>query len=69
MAHRRNYGWYTIHLNLGIHERKGRDKIQESNIGHVLNDETQRKWIQAIKRLMTFAQKKWPPDSISKLMG
>ncbi|KAJ1674856.1 hypothetical protein EV182_002426 [Spiromyces aspiralis] len=35
----------------------------------VLNDETQRKWIQTIKRLMTFAQKKYPPDDLSKLVS
>lgn len=53
----------------GIHERSGRERIFESKTGHVLNDETQRKWIQSIKRLMTFAQTAWPPEDLSKLVG
>jgi pre-mRNA-splicing factor 18 len=34
----------------------------------VLNDETQRKYIQAVKRLLTFCQKKYPTQA-SKMMG
>lgn len=35
----------------------------------VLNDETSRKYIQSLKRLMTFAQTQYPPSDISMLMG
>lgn len=35
----------------------------------VLNDETQRKYIQGLKRLMTFCQTEHPPDDLSKLVG
>lgn len=38
-------------------------------ITDVLNDETQRKWIQSVKRLMTFCQQKYPPDSLAKAVG
>lgn len=34
----------------------------------VLNDETTRKWLQSVKRLMTFCQHKYPPKDRSKLV-
>lgn len=37
---------------VGIHERSGREKIFASNVAHVLNDETSRKYIQSLKRLV-----------------
>jgi len=45
---------------VGIHERAGREKIFSQHVAHVLNDETQRKYIQAMKRLMSFCQHKYP---------
>ena len=35
----------------------------------VLNDETQRKWIQSVKRLMTYCQNKFPADDPTKMVG
>ncbi|ETW27481.1 hypothetical protein PFFCH_05083 [Plasmodium falciparum FCH/4] len=35
---------------VGIHERAGRSKIYASEVAHILNDETTRKYIQMIKR-------------------
>ncbi|KAL5039316.1 hypothetical protein BDV3_002673 [Batrachochytrium dendrobatidis] len=64
-----NAPWPIGVTMVGIHERSGREKIFSSQIAHALNDETQRKWIQSIKRLMTFAQTKWPPEDLSKLVG
>ncbi|RIB12631.1 potassium channel regulatory factor [Gigaspora rosea] len=52
-----------------IHERSAREKIFSAQVAHVLNDETTRKWIQSIKRLMTFCQTKYPPQDNSQLMG
>lgn len=52
-----------------IHERSGREKIFSSNVAHVLNDEVSRKYIQSLKRLMTFAQTRYPPKDVSMLMG
>ncbi|POG65557.1 hypothetical protein GLOIN_2v1665601 [Rhizophagus irregularis DAOM 181602=DAOM 197198] len=52
-----------------IHERSAREKIFSAQVAHVLNDETTRKWIQSIKRLMTFCQSKYPPEDNSQLMG
>ena len=55
----------------GIHERQGRQHLREAKVAHVMNDETQRKYLQSVKRLMTFAQSALPPDGPSKavLMG
>ncbi|KAI9197276.1 Prp18 domain-containing protein [Polychytrium aggregatum] len=64
-----NSPWPIGVTMVGIHERSAREKIFSSQVAHVLNDETQRKWIQAIKRLMTFAQTKWPPSDLAKLVG
>ena len=50
-----------------IHERSAREKIFASQVAHVLNDETSRKWIQSVKRLMTFAQSKYPPYTLSQI--
>ncbi|KAF9437137.1 mRNA splicing protein prp18 [Entomortierella beljakovae] len=55
-----NAPWPIGVTMVGIHERSGREKIFSAQVAHVLNDETSRKWIQSIKRLMTFAEKKYP---------
>ncbi|CAO3610547.1 unnamed protein product [Cunninghamella blakesleeana] len=62
-----NAPWPIGVTMVGIHERSAREKIFSSQVAHVLNDETSRKWIQGIKRLMTFAQKKYPPYTLSQI--
>jgi pre-mRNA-splicing factor 18 len=47
---------------VGIHERSAREKIFSNQVAHVLNDEVQRKYIQSLKRLMTYSQDKYPND-------
>lgn len=64
-----NAPWPIGVTMVGIHERSGREKIFSSNVAHVLNDEVSRKYIQSLKRLMTFAQTKYPPEDISMMMG
>lgn len=64
-----NAPWPIGVTMVGIHERSGREKIFSSNVAHVLNDEVSRKYIQSLKRLMTFAQSKYPPEDISMMMG
>lgn len=54
--------WPIGVTNPGIHARTGREKISTALVAHVLNDETQRKYIQAIKRLITYCQKHFPTD-------
>lgn len=64
-----NAPWPIGVTMVGIHERSAREKIHSNQVAHVLNDETQRKWIQSIKRLMTFCQAKYPPSDLSKAIG
>ncbi|MCO5555712.1 hypothetical protein L7F22_009257 [Adiantum nelumboides] len=64
-----NAPWPIGVTMVGIHERSGREKIFSSNVAHVLNDEVSRKYIQSLKRLMTFAQTRYPPKDVSMLMG
>ncbi|CAI8012326.1 Pre-mRNA-splicing factor 18 [Geodia barretti] len=54
-----NAPWPIGVTMVGIHARTGREKIFSQQIAHVLNDETQRKYIQGVKRLMTFCQRKY----------
>ncbi|XP_022103920.1 pre-mRNA-splicing factor 18-like [Acanthaster planci] len=57
-----NAPWPIGVTMVGIHARTGREKIFSKNVAHVLNDETQRKFIQALKRLMTQCQRHFPTD-------
>ncbi|XP_072051542.1 pre-mRNA-splicing factor 18-like [Amphiura filiformis] len=57
-----NAPWPIGVTMVGIHARTGREKIFSKNVAHVLNDETQRKYIQALKRLMTLCQRQFPTD-------
>jgi len=52
---------------VGIHARTGREKIFSQQIAHVLNDETQRKFIQGLKRIMTVCQRLYPADPSKSL--
>ncbi|KAL6041969.1 Pre-mRNA-splicing factor 18 [Balamuthia mandrillaris] len=63
-----NAPWPMGVTMVGIHERSAREKIFSNQVAHVLNDETQRKYIQAVKRLISYAQNKWPNDP-SKNIG
>lgn len=55
-----NAPWPIGVTMVGIHARTGREKIFSKNVAHVLNDETQRKYIQGLKRLMTKCQEFYP---------
>lgn len=54
---------------VGIHERSAREKLHETDKGHVMGDEITRKFLQSIKRCLSFAQVRWPPEDIRQLMG
>jgi hypothetical protein len=56
---------------VGIHERSAREKLHESdkNAAHIMSDETTRKFLQSIKRCLSFAQTRWPPTDQLQLMG
>jgi len=64
-----NAPWPIGVTMVGIHERSAREKISTDQVAHVLNDEVSRKYIQSLKRLLTFSQTKYPPEDISQLMG
>ncbi|KAI6104795.1 Prp18 domain-containing protein [Pisolithus thermaeus] len=64
-----NAPWPIGVTMVGIHERSAREKISTDQVAHVLNDEVSRKYIQSLKRLLTFSQTKYPPDDVSQLMG
>jgi pre-mRNA-splicing factor 18 len=63
-----NSAWPIGVVSVCMHERPSDDKTQ-TTVAHALNDEKQRKYIQSIKRLMTFAQTKWPNADVSKNVG
>lgn len=57
---------------VGIHERSAREKLHESSSAkqaHIMTDEVTRKFLQSIKRCLSFAQTRWPPEDLGQLMG
>ena len=55
---------------VGIHERSAREKLHESDTAaHIMSDEVTRKFLQSIKRCLSFAQTRWPPEDLMQLMG
>ena len=55
-----NKPWPLGVSNVSIHERVSRARIATS--AHIMNSEETRKYIIAIKRLLTFAQNHFPTD-------
>lgn len=64
-----NAPWPIGVTMVGIHERSAREKIFSNQVAHILNDEQQRKYIQSVKRLMTFAQSKYPTDPSKSVLN
>ncbi|KKK22647.1 hypothetical protein P175DRAFT_0431177 [Aspergillus ochraceoroseus IBT 24754] len=55
---------------VGIHERSAREKLHQGDRqAHILSDEITRKYLQSIKRCLSFAQTRWPPDDQLQIMG
>ncbi|KAK3898885.1 Pre-mRNA-splicing factor 18 [Staphylotrichum tortipilum] len=54
---------------VGIHERSAREKLHGGERGHIMGSEATRKYLQSIKRCLTFAQVRWPPEDVRQLMG
>ncbi|KAJ5666602.1 hypothetical protein N7462_011011 [Penicillium macrosclerotiorum] len=55
---------------VGIHERSAREKLHQSDQqAHILSDEATRKYLQSIKRCLSFAQVRWPPQDQLQIMG
>ena len=60
-----NAPWPIGVTSVGIHARSGRERISETNKNfkaHVMTDETTRKFLVCLKRLLTFAQRRYPAD-------
>jgi pre-mRNA-splicing factor 18 len=54
-----NSPWPIGVTHVGLHERSAREKISfkhATGAAHIMNDEATRKYIQALKRLITFCQ-------------
>lgn len=65
-----NMPWPLGVTAYGIHSRVADAKISVDNqTGHILNDPQSKRWIKALKRLITYTQSVYPPYSISKRMG
>ncbi|CAN4109968.1 unnamed protein product [Withania somnifera] len=45
---------------VGIHERSAREKIHTNSVAHIMNDETTRKLLHSVRRLVTFCQRRYP---------
>lgn len=61
--------WPIGVIMVGIHERSAREKLHGGDKGGVMTDDVTRKYVQSIKRCLTFAQVRWPPEDASQLMG
>ena len=55
-----NAAWPIGVTSVGIHDRSAREKISAQTQAHAMHDEETRKYLQSIKRLITFAQRAYP---------
>ena len=61
--------WPIGATSVGIHERAARERIQTNKVAHVMNDESARKYITSMKRLMSFCQASYPTDPSKMVMN
>lgn len=58
---------------VGIHERSAREKLHEDGkdreVAHIMSDEVTRRWLQSLKRCVSFAQGRWEVWDVGELMG
>lgn len=57
-----NHAWPIGVTQVTFHDRPNRHNIGEDNVAHILDDETARKYIQMVKRLLSFCESQWPVD-------
>merc|ERR1719345_595311 len=55
-----NSAWPIGVTTVTFHDRPNRHLIGEENVAHILNDETTRKYVQMVKRLVSYSEKRWP---------
>lgn len=58
-----NAAWPMGVTMVGIHERANRERLHSNSVAHVLNDEITRRYIQSIKRLISYAADVYPSTS------
>jgi len=63
-----NAPWPIGVTMVGIHKHSAHEKIYTYSVAHIMNDETTRKYLQSIKRLMTVCQQ-WYPSMPSSLLS
>jgi len=51
---------------VGIHQRAAHDALSMGKTAHVMNNEMQRKYLQSVKRLIAFEQRRRPDVNPSK---
>lgn len=61
-----NAAWPIGVTSVGIHTRTAREAVEQKNVAHVMNNESQRKYLTSVKRLMKFAQDARPDVAPSK---
>jgi pre-mRNA-splicing factor 18 len=59
-----NAAWPIGVTMVGIHARSAREKIGAQSQAHAMHDEETRKFLQSIKRLMTYAQESLPDHAV-----
>jgi len=57
-----NAPWPIGVTMVGIHERSAREKIYSNSQAHIMHDEASRKFLQAVKRCITFCQRRFPAN-------
>ena len=53
-----NAPWPIGATMVGIHERSAREKLFAHKISHVLDNEEQKSYIQSVKRIISFAERR-----------
>uniref|UniRef100_A0A6U3R6S4 Pre-mRNA-splicing factor 18 n=1 Tax=Octactis speculum TaxID=3111310 RepID=A0A6U3R6S4_9STRA len=61
-----NSAWPIGITLVGIHQRSAHDGLQVGKVAHVMNNEMQRKYLQSVKRLIAYEQKRRPDVAPSK---
>mmetsp|Transcript_41541 Transcript_41541/g.50357 ORF Transcript_41541/g.50357 Transcript_41541/m.50357 type:complete len:437 (-) Transcript_41541:466-1776(-) len=57
-----NAPWPIGVTMVGIHERSAREKIFSQTQAHIMHDEASRKFLQSVKRCISFCQRKYPTN-------
>eukprot|EP00959_Pyramimonas_sp_CCMP1952_P236880 4950469-Pyramimonas_sp.AAC.1 len=57
-----NAPWPIGVTMVGIHERSAREKIGAQSQAHIMHDEASRKYLQSVKRCISFCQRRYPAN-------